>query len=194
MAYSELSDDRLFALVKQSETDAFTAIYDRYWASMYNAAWKRLQDEEGCKDVVQNIFIDLWKRREELEIDNLSAFLHTAVRFQVYKKASRKKTTPASGFFDLFESMISTQFQTDRTIREKELRELFEKWLLALPERRRKIFLMYYEDEISSKEIAEQLGITQKTVQNQVYRASKSFKMRLTQFLSVYVITILSHL
>lgn len=189
-----LSDKELFVLVKQNKTDAFTAIYNRYWSSMYSAARKRLKDEEACKDIVQNVFIDLWKRRETLEIDNLSAFIHTAVRFQVYKKVSRNKTAPASDFFDLFESMISTQFQTDDGIKEQELQDLFDKWLLALPEKRRKIFLMYYKEGLSSKEIAEKLDITQKTVQNQVHMATKGFKTRLTQFLSVYLIAVLSQL
>ena len=59
---------------------------------------------------------------------------------------------------------------------EKELEELAQSWIDALPEKRRKIFLLHFRENLSTKEIAEKLGITQKTVQNQLGTASQDFK------------------
>jgi DNA-directed RNA polymerase specialized sigma24 family protein len=79
-----LFDQELIILIKQDDSNAFTKIYQKYWQELYNAAYKRNRNREQCQDIVQNVFTDLWNRRMALTIDNLQAFLHTAVRFQVF--------------------------------------------------------------------------------------------------------------
>ncbi len=189
MADKNRSDkDLLVLLMKQEDTGAFCEIYERYWSSMYNGAFKRLKDKNQCQDIVQNVFMDLWNRRETLNIKNLSGFLHTAVKFQVFKLVSRKQEQPA--FFDLIQIISTSPFQADGKIIENELQELLEKFLLTLPESRRKIFVMHYLEDLSTRQIASQLNISQKTVQNQLNTAEKQLKQRLTQFLALVILGI----
>ena len=184
MADKNSSDKENLRLLKeQGDKRAFCEIYDRYWHSMYSAAYKRLKDPDLSQDVVQNIFIDLWWRRRTLQIENLSAFLHTAVRFQVFKMISQYKKAPV--FLDLIQSISASPFRADGTIIENELQELFEKFLLSLPESRRKIFVMHYIEELSTREIADSLGISQKTVQNQMKTAENELRKKLSHFLNV---------
>jgi RNA polymerase sigma-70 factor (ECF subfamily) len=72
-----LSDEQLFLLIKQGSSPAFDEIYNRYWYTLFNSAYKRLRDKEICSDVVQDIFTDLWagKCRELLMQDLNSAVL-----------------------------------------------------------------------------------------------------------------------
>ncbi len=89
----KLSDLQLLNLVTQDNRLAFNELFDRYWKSLLSTAMKVLNDEPAAEDVVQELFIDLWNRRNKLQITNLKGYLHTAIRFQTAKLISRTKFT-----------------------------------------------------------------------------------------------------
>lgn len=170
-------DIELLLALKNGERSAFEEIFNRYWSSLYDAAYKRLKDKSQCKDIIQDVFADLWTRREKVQIENLSAYLHTAIRFQVFKVASRNKISPV--FIELYDSIASSPYHPGKELEEKELEELAQAWMDSLPEKRRMIFQLHFQENLSTNEIAEKLGITQKTVQNQLGTASRDFKDQL---------------
>lgn len=153
---------------------------------MYNSAFKRLHDEKQCEDLVQNVFTDLWERRGEVDIENLPAYLHTAVRFQVIRHSTR--TRAASPLTDNLESILISPLQPEDPLIEQEILEIVRLWIAALPEKRREIFLMYYTEELSSSRIAEVLGVSRKTVQNQIATATNSIRDQLSKILFLYII------
>jgi len=171
-------DHALFDLLKQGDEVAFGKIYTLYWTELYNAAYKRLPEKEKCQDIIQNIFTDLWNRKAELDLANPVAYLHTAVRFQVLKHIAR---SPKNSFFgESFENKLISPLQTDGILLEKEVAELITLFIKALPEKRRKIFVMHYFDGLSTAKIAFELNISQKTVQNQLTVATQALRLRLT--------------
>ncbi len=172
--------------MKEGDRDAFSLLYKTHWPSLYNTAFKRTRNKEQCQDIVQNVLADLWVRRGTVEIENLAAYLHTAVRFQVFKLASRQPDT--SAFLDSFEQVITATENADDPLREKEIANLINLFIAAIPEKRRTIFLMHYTEGLSTKEIAERLGISQKTVQNQLNTASQALRSRLTHLLSLLIL------
>jgi RNA polymerase sigma factor (sigma-70 family) len=183
-----LSDHELLLLIKQEDQRAFDSIYQKYWQDLYNTAYKRSRDKEQCRDIVQNVFIDLWARRSELVIENLPAFLHTAVRFQVFKEITRKPA--AAMFLDDLDLIISSPIHTDDPLLEKEIIDLLGYWIAALPAKRRLIFLLHYKEELSTRDISARIGVSRKTVQNQLTTASQSLRIRLTHFISLTPIII----
>jgi RNA polymerase sigma-70 factor (ECF subfamily) len=178
------SDKELLHLLSQDDRIAFEEIYKRYWSVLFDAAYRRTKNIDQCKDIVQDVFADLWKRRGKVDIENLSAYLHTAVRFQVFKLFSAQKSSPA--FLELFDTITSTQYSSDHELYEKELADLYDAWILSLPEKRKMIFLMHYRDKLSTREIAERLNISQKTVQNQLGIATNDIHDKL--IMSVYLV------
>jgi RNA polymerase sigma-70 factor (family 1) len=182
----KLSDEELILQLKEGNREAFSLIYDQYWPDLYNAIYKKTRDKQQCQDIVQNVFTDLWKRRYQLNIANLPAYLHTAARFQVYKQISRQPEKAI--YLDCFDELIGSPIRTDDHLLETEIMDLINLWLAALPEKRRKIFLLYYREELSTREIADQLGISQKTVQSQLYTSTQSLRTRMAHFLSVAVL------
>ena len=171
-------ESSLFALLKQGDETAFEKIYNLYWVQLYNAAYKRLPEKEKCQDIIQNIFTDLWTRREELEIDNPTAYLHTAVKFQVLKQIARN---PKNSFITAqFESELISPLACDSSLLEKETKNLIELYIAALPTKRKNIFLMHYYEGLSTANIAFKLNVSRKTVQNQLTTASHGLKFRLT--------------
>ena len=180
--YSQCSDDRLLQLMVGGDQCAFSAIYRKYFQLLYNSAFKRLNSHTHCNDVLQNVFVDLWARKNDLEINNLTAFLLGAVRYQVYKVVYKEQRETT--FFDSFDSLLTAPV-SDENILDKELKTLFNAWVMALPEKRRQIFRLRYETCLSTNEIAEKLSISQKTVQNQLNRASTELRSRLTELSSL---------
>jgi len=178
-------DYALFDLLKQGDEAAFGKIYKLYWSELYNAAYKRLPEKEKCQDVIQNVFTDLWNRRKELDLQKPSAYLHTAVRFQILKHIAR---TPKNSFFATsFENQLISPLQADGALLDREAKSLLELFIKALPEKRRKIFLMHYFEGLSTAKISVELNISQKTVQNQLTTATHALRFRLTHLFVISV-------
>ncbi len=190
--YEKYDDQQLSALLSSGDEVAFGEIYRRNWQGMYNAAYKRLKNEAQCEDLIQNIFTDLWERRDEIVIENLPAYLHTAVRFQVIKYSSRH--LGPLPFLDTFETTLVSPVRTDDSLLENEVLNLVKLWIAALPEKRREIFLMHYNEDLSSARIAEALGISQKTVQNQLSTATNMLRARLARILLLSLLPVIGML
>jgi RNA polymerase sigma-70 factor (family 1) len=160
--------DSVNALVQGDEA-VFAEIYKQNWQLMYQTAYRRTGDEEQAKDIVQDIFVRMWDQRESLSIVSISAYLRTAVRYQVYNLIAREKIT--DNYFKYLSELTDHSKSPDENIHYKELVEKFEVLLDRMPEKRREIFQLRFEDELSTQRIAEKLNITQKTVQNQIIKA-----------------------
>ncbi|WP_315816158.1 sigma-70 family RNA polymerase sigma factor [Paraflavitalea speifideaquila] len=74
---------------------------------------------------------------------------------------------------------MTTALGADNAVVEKELQDLATAWLNTLPPKRKEIFLLYFRENLSTKEIAERLNISQKTVQNQIGTSSKALRKKL---------------
>lgn len=172
------TDSYLLDKLAKSEQWAFEIIYSRYWRLLLNAAFKRLKDKQQSEDIVQNVFMRLWNNREHLNVLNLSAYLHTAVRYEVLKFLSRSKTTLY--FHSLLEEVIMDTDTADTKIVTTEMMELVLAYAQTLPEKRRNIFILHLQNSLSTKQIADTLHIKQKTVQNQLRTALNGLHARIT--------------
>ncbi|WP_170845701.1 RNA polymerase sigma factor [Parapedobacter composti] len=182
------SEEELVSLLREGDESAFSAIYERYWQVLYNSAFKRLSNRQLSTDVVQEVFCDLWTRRHTLEIRNLTTYLFHAVKYQVYKTARKDKS--ALHFFEKFDHLCSAP-KTDTLVLEKELFHRFQVWQATLPASRRRIFEMRYEEDMPVSEIARVLGISPKTVQNQLSLLHVDLK---TKMLSLFLLFLLTSL
>lgn len=164
--YNSYTDSELTTLIHQGDEPAFAELYNRYWLELYDTAYMRLRNKEQVEDIIQDIFVRLWIRRAELEIENPQAYLHTAVRFRVLNYVERGAAHES--FFEPFEAMAHSSSSADGRVLEKELLDLVQAYIESLPEKRKQIFLLHVKENLSTKEIAERLNISQKTVQNQL--------------------------
>jgi RNA polymerase sigma factor (sigma-70 family) len=126
----------------------------------------------------------------EVLIGNLQAYLQTAVRFQVIKYSTR--ASDVSPFSDLIKTTLTSAISPDDSLIENELLELVRLWIAALPEKRREIFILYYMEDLTSDRIAELLGISQKTVQNQLATAANTLRSQLSKMLLLCLLLQLS--
>src|SRR5690606_23272266 len=159
-------DKILVEKLRKGDTRAFDAIYQKYWSLIYAAAYKRAGDENVACDIVQDIFLQLWLRKEEMFIHNLSAYLYTAVRNRVLKHmAVSGRFVPIS---ELLDQLAVADNQADATILKKEFIVHYESLIAKMTKAQQQIFKLRFHEDLSTIQIAERLAIKRKTVQNQL--------------------------
>jgi len=186
--YRKLTDPELILLLKEGDQMAYTQIYDRYQTLLFLHAIKKVREEEDAKDMVQEIFTDLWTRKKELSLQGtLSAYLYTCVRNKFVNLLQHKEVRMR--FSASFQSFIDESTGgSDLLIREKQLAYLIEKEISALPDKMQKIFVLSRREHKSYKEIAAELNISEETVRKQVKNALKILRVKLgTVFLFALV-------
>ena len=78
--YSQYDEEILFASIRKGDKEAFAELFDRYWGKAFSIAYQKLNDQEATEEIVQELFIALWNKRESLSINNFSAYLYTCIK------------------------------------------------------------------------------------------------------------------
>lgn len=173
---SEAPDTELLTLLKDSDTDAFTEIYARYWKLLYYVALKRLNNTTEAEEAVQNIFMDLWERRDTVVIHtSLKYFLAAAAQYQVMNLLAKKHRS----LNIVFTGDHTSSNATDNFVDFKDLQLQIEDTVAALPEKCRLVYRLSREEGLNNKAIAQKLGISEKTVENQLTKALSRLRNRL---------------
>ncbi|ACU03340.1 MULTISPECIES: RNA polymerase sigma factor [Pedobacter] len=182
------TDQELLDCLKSGDQQAFAEIYNRYWKVMYFHALKMLGDEDDAKDLAQELFATLWTKGTNLPFNsNLSGYLYITARNKIInliqqKKVRRDYLSALSAFAE--EAGNGTVEQID----EKELLLIVEKEIQNLPVKMRQVFELSRKQFLSHKEIATQLGISDKTVKKQIGYAIRMIKLKLDVLTRITII------
>jgi RNA polymerase sigma-70 factor (ECF subfamily) len=174
-AYPNFSDHELMSLLSVSDQRAFNEIYERYSGLLYTYAYKLTDSADDARDLLQEIFISLWDRREQLEIKtSLSSYLYSAVRFQFLKSVQKEKvrSSYAAGFLASFKEELTAADYTG----EKELIAHIEEYVREMPPQMARVFTMSRFKHLSNPEIAEELNLSEKTVRNLLSESLKTLR------------------
>ncbi|MDB5086388.1 MAG: polymerase sigma-70 factor, subfamily [Mucilaginibacter sp.] len=190
-AHNSFTDLELTDLLKSGSQSAFTEIYDRYSGLLYIFACKTVKDEDLAEDLVQEIFIYLWDKRQTITFNSsLSSYLYTALRYRFFDLVDKQKVR--SDYVQAFQLFIEKgEYQTDNYIIEKELTAIINKEINNLPAKMREIFLLSRKENLDNKEIAARLEISEKTVKNQLSMALKTLRVKLG--LLTFIFLLLNH-
>jgi RNA polymerase sigma-70 factor (family 1) len=185
-----LTDSELVSLLKEGNEAAFKEIFERYNKLLFLYAFKKLQDREQARDLVQDVFVYLWDNHKEYHIKTtLSGYLYKAVLNKVFDAFKHndiisKYVNSGDHFIDIDNS------QTDYRIREKDIALLIEQGIADMPPRMREIFELKYKKFYTTREVAAELGLSEFTVSTQLKRALKHMRVRLGIF--VYLLFIIN--
>jgi RNA polymerase sigma factor (sigma-70 family) len=170
--YSKYSDDQLVMLLKQSDDQAFTEIYYRYWKLLISIAANKLPSVTDAEEIVQEVFADLWKRRSEIVIDHsIKSFLAAAAKYQIYSAMARLNKQRTVGEININASVSINEEIESRSL----FNELFDH-ASRLPERCFLIYKLSRVDGLTNKEISSSLGIAEKTIEAQITRALRHLR------------------
>jgi RNA polymerase sigma-70 factor (ECF subfamily) len=184
-----LDDEELLRLLKDDDESALAGIYKKYWDKLYVSAHAVLRDGQACEDIIQEIFLKLWLNRSVIHIQtSLASYLYASVRYAVYRQI--KSGRVREDLFDHVFERIQAGPDYDN-LEYKELNLQINALVDRLPEKCRAIYRLSREQHLSHKQIAAQLNISPKTVENHLTKALSFLRVSLGQVLTVELLFIL---
>ena len=169
-----IADENLWLKIKNDDEKSFAILFSRYSSIIFNNVYSYLQDREVCEQIVHDVFLSLWKNRKTLVIKSFKAYTISASRYIVYKHivANRKSNLSYEEDLSIYSGPSAENagyYNLAYTDLEQELHQHLDK----LPKRCREIFLMSRKNLLNNEEIALQLGISKRAVENQITYALK---------------------
>ena len=172
--YTTLDDRQLLDLLQQGDEFALAEIYERYWSKLYLQAYNVVRDRQIAEDIVQEVIVQLWIRRSVAEIGSLKAYLYTCIKYQTFKAlpAARAQT-------NVMQDHLAIVDDTDNLLMAKDFQRQLDVAVSKLPTKCRDVFNLSRKDHLSTKEVAIRLGISPKTVENQLTIALRRIRFAL---------------
>jgi RNA polymerase sigma factor (sigma-70 family) len=181
------NDDELTSLLQNGNEDAFTEIYNRYWDKLYYIAHKLLKDTNAAEEIVQEVFLTLWKKKNTLVIQSLPNYLAAMARYSVYHHlAIEKKCKVKEDNVALLNIAAISEINVDHKILLQIITELSNK----LPEKCRLVFQYNKLHDQSLADVAQMLNMSQKTAEGHLTKALRIIRTNLgatSEFLTVLI-------
>jgi RNA polymerase sigma-70 factor (family 1) len=174
-----LDDSELTYLLCDGNREAFNEIYERYWLKLYRASIKRIKSSDDAKDIVQDLFISLWMKRETLVINrSLSSYLYTAIKYKVINhiEANIVKNNYLNS---LNKAVMDYDNSTYETINFQDMEKLLDSGISNLTPKVKEVFELSRKKHLSVNEIAQKLNVSDQTIKNQISKALKSLRVHL---------------
>ncbi|SET04789.1 RNA polymerase sigma-70 factor, ECF subfamily [Draconibacterium orientale] len=177
----------------EGNKEYFRNIFNEYFQPLCHLSIHYLNDEEEAKEIVQDAFLKLWEKREELNPDsNLKNFLFTLVKNNCLNIIKRRQVVlkhhEKIKWMEMHYQYESLFRIDDNYLNFEELKDKIEQAIEKLPKNCRLVFEMSRFEELKNREIAEQLGISQKTVEAHLTKALKILRKELKDYLPVIVL------
>lgn len=162
--------------VQCGDEHAFTILVRSYLVSLYRFAYTITRDAQLADDVAQDVFVQLWERRIQLDIrGSVKSYLFQSTRNRALNALRHERSQHRiEDLLHLEQVHLSLGATADEELDREEMAEIIQHTLSALPPRTREIFLLSREHGMTYPDIAETLGIGIPTIHNQMSRATKS--------------------
>ncbi|RKD90965.1 RNA polymerase sigma factor [Mangrovibacterium diazotrophicum] len=178
----ENTSDYTWQAFLRGDQDAFTQIYHQYAENLFRFGRKFSVDEQLLDDAVQEVFVDLYLKREKLagNIKNIKAYLFVALKNNLLKKLDKSRRIPTLGLdnfrelnfeieYDAQQNMINFEIEEETNVR-------LTQAINQLSKKQKEIIYLKFEEELDYPEIAEVLLISVESARKQIYRALKSLR------------------
>ena len=182
-------------IITFDDIGTYEELFKTHYANLCSYANKYLEDLDAAEEVVQDVFVKLWEGRKSLNITtNFQSYIFRAVRnscLNLIKHINIREEYKAYNQEELNRNRQNLEDEIHASELENKIREAIEQ----LPIERRKVFVMSRYDGLKYREIAEKLNISDKTVENQMGKAIKFMKEKLSKYLVInilYLIKLLS--
>lgn len=181
----------LLALLSQDNEAAFTELYHRFWKTLLAVAYNRLKDSASAEDIVHDVFASLWANRHKVSIDQLENYLAVAVKYGVMRQM--KKKIREKDWRQQFHPLVPAEAPQEAVLQEKQLLERIKREVEKLPERCRLIFTCSRYGGMPVKEIARDLQLSPKTVENQLSKAIRQIRLATNSLLHFALVFLFIH-
>ena len=173
------SDKHLIRAIKGGDTKSFENLFEKYYDKYFSFARALLHDADAAEDILQNVFLKLWLGRDRLDENrSVENYMMVSVRNEIYDFLRLKyNQTVVHGDAPERED-LSADIEAYMTW--TEMSDMMDKIIKSMPPQRQRVFMMSRYRNMSSKEIAEALGLSVRTVERHIYLALKDLKLLMT--------------
>lgn len=162
--------------INQSNYDAFTRLYDRYWEKLLTIATKKTGNPDNAMDAVQDLFVDVWHKRTSISVQkSVEGYLVSSLYFKVFMQFREQGL--AKRHIDNYSKFLA-QFASDSPGSVEEYEGQYEQLITSIseavdtmPARMKEVFELKYNRSLTNQEIADLLGVSTQTVKNQLSKA-----------------------
>lgn len=187
MADSIRNESLLIKKIKRGNEYAFEITFLKYYEPMCKSVWKYVRSKELSKEIVQDVFADIWDNREDLDPGgHLRGLLFVAARNKALDYLKHKKVVQnyQEKAKKVKQEELYTEIHPKKSVGHSLINDV-NKAINELPPKARQVFLLNREEGLTYKEIANHLSISVKTVESQISRVLKILRSRLSQYLPV---------
>lgn len=172
--------------LQSGDETAFTLIYNHFWDKLYISALTRLRDEFLAEEVVQMVFLRLWQKRENIEIQNLPAYLAAMTRYGVYElMAQATKKEEKEQFWSIHRRQSTSH---DLEIEQKFMLHFIRELTHELPEKCRLVFIYNKLEDQSIADVAARMNISRKTAEAHLTKALRFIRLKVSNFLNLLIL------
>lgn len=166
--------------LQTKHTDLFNRIYSQYYPSLVGFARSYLKEQDAAEDVVQDVLLKIWDRIDEIDEEkNVKSLLLTATRNQCVSFLRMKQIRSVQERIDVETNIIALEYSTIKTIEFNDLYAQIDRILDSLPKDYKTIFLQNRFEGTSYSTLAEERGISIKTVEKRMSGILKIFRNKL---------------
>ena len=186
------NDQFLLERLKKGDEKAFRSIYEKYWEGLFSVAYHWVRSKETSKELLQDLFTQLWEKRESLHIrKSFRAYLFTALKYKVYNYLDAEEVRNRH-MIQMKRQTVHTEITPEELLNYRETKAVLEKAVKALPVKTRKIFVLSRYHHYSIEEIAKKMHLSPKAVEYHITKSLKQLKYAIKGILLLLVIILIS--
>lgn len=175
-------ESNFFLLVKLNKDKAFNLVFDAYWNTLYKQACKKVHCNEIAQDLVQDVFVSLWDKIEFLDAEgSVLAYLFAILRNKILKLYEKDEVRLRYAV-SVASVTAPSDLYSQNSMLEKELKTIIDTEIERMPLRMKEIYLLKKEDDLSIRQIAEDLSLSEQTVKNQLQMAYQRLRTRVKDY------------
>jgi RNA polymerase sigma-70 factor (ECF subfamily) len=183
-----LSDQELLLSLQAGNQSAFEMVFRNFYQSLCRYAYSFLSDKDEAEEIVQSTFIQVWEKRSSIEIQtSLRSYLYRMVRNACLNVIKHEKVKQIHVSHEM-KVVEKERALVDEVVHSNELELKISEAMKLLPEQCRLVFQLSRFEDLKYAEIADQLQISVKTVENQIGKALKIMRENLKEYLPVLVL------
>ena len=180
------NDLLLFYQVKKDDLSSYEIIFKRYYKVLFRFAFTYVRNDTVAEEMVQEVFLYIWEKRDRIEIQTtLKTYLYSAVKNKCLNYLNLELPKQQS-MTDISDVMFSVSSGRKDEGENEQIKKHIQKAIDALPKKCRKIFILSRNAGMTYEEIAEELGLSKKTVENQIGIALKKLRELLEEVYKRY--------
>jgi RNA polymerase sigma-70 factor (ECF subfamily) len=181
-AFKDESDNELVEALSAGDKRAFEELFARYWKQSHNFVKAKVSSGETAKEIVQDVFTDLWDHRDKRQIHHFAGYLFRALKYKAIDHINGLITQKK--YWDHYKVFIPRQSdQTQHDINYSMLVDDLEGGLSDLPEKTQMVFRLNRLQGRSLAEISKSMNLTEKAVQYHLTKSLKELKVYLKDYM-----------